>query len=416
MIPQRTIIIEASEYIFNFFKEKLAHEFVYHNFQHTYETVEACKLLSKGYNLEKNEYENLLLAAWFHDSGYVYTYKGHEEKSIEIVRNFLTSNDYPLADIQEVELCILATKRNQTPTNLISQILCDADISQIGDRSFFIKSDLLKAEWESFGIRNCNIIEWAQTQLDFLQSANFHTQEAQKLYGEQLQKNIQEQRQKLLKVEKKRDKKKFNLKKSKAQPKRGIETMFRSIYRSHINLSSIADSKANMMINIHSLIISITLTLVGAKFSIFGTSFKQNQIIIYPIICLLLTSLFSIIFSILSAKPKVTKAITSLEELKKHEASVLFFGNFTRVPIEEFEKEIRYLMKDEQLLYGNMIKDLYYLGKVLRKKYRLLRISYIVFMYGLITTVMVAIFVVIYLKHADDYWQNTSLLLSQWLM
>lgn len=415
MISQKNIIVEASEYIFTFFKEKLADEFVYHNFQHTYETVEACKLLSKAYDLNKNDYENLLLAAWFHDSGYVYTYNGHEDKSIEIARSFLESNKYPASDIKEIERCILATKRSESPKNLISQILCDADISQIGDRSFFIKSELLRAEWENFEIRNCNTFEWAQTQLNFLLSANFHTQEAQKIYGEQLQKNIQEQRQKLLKVEKKIDKKKYNLKKSKAQPKRGIETMFRSIYRSHINLSSIADSKANMMINIHSLIISITLTLVGAKFSIFGTSFQQNQIIIYPIICLLLTSLFSIIFAILSAKPKVTKAITNLEELKTHEASILFFGNYTRVPIDEFEKEIRSLMKNEELLYGNMIKDLYYLGKVLRKKYKLLRATYIVFMYGLIITVLVTVFVIIYLKHADDYWQNTTALTNQWL-
>lgn len=406
MNPQRSILVEASEYIFNLFKEKLAHEYVYHNFQHTFETVETCKILAKAYNLEKKDYEILLLAAWFHDSGYVYTYEGHENKSKDIARKFLKTQNYPEDQIEEITTCIEATKRENPPRELTSQILCDADIAQIGERSFFIKSDLLKAEWESFGIRNCNVVQWAQTQLDFLLSASFHTQEAQRLYGEQHQKNIQEQRQKLLKVERKKEKKKKNLKKSKAQPKRGIETMFRSIYRSHVNLSSVADSKANMMINIHSLIISITLTLVGAKFSIFGTSFKQNQIIIFPIICLLLTSLFSIIFSILSAKPKVTKAITSIEELKSNEASILFFGNYTRVNIEEFEKEIRFLMKDEDLLYGNMIKDLYYLGKVLRKKYRLLRISYIVFMYGLILTVMVTIFVVIYLKHVDDYWQT----------
>ena len=170
--------------------------------------------------------------------------------------------------------------------------------------------------------------------------------------------------------------------------------MFRSLYKSHINFSAIADSKANMMINIHSLIISITLTLVSAKFSIFGSGLQQNQMIILPVICLLLTSLCSIIFAILSAKPKVTKAIASIEEFKANDASILFFGNYTRISISDFEEEVRTLMKEEDLLYGNMIKDLYYLGKVLRKKYRLLRMSYLVFMIGLIITVLSAVVVV----------------------
>jgi hypothetical protein len=404
-----TILDEASEFIFGLFKERLSHDYVYHNYQHTFETVAVAERLGKECQVPVHEMEILLLSAWFHDAGYINQYKGHEDLSIEIVKEFLQNRNYPRQYIQEVIDCIDATRRNSRPVKLIHQILCDADIIQIGEESFFLKSDLLKAEWENLNIRACDDLEWEKTQLDFLTSSHFHTHAAQRIYGLQHQKNIQEQRVKLHKLRKKSDKKKKEAKESKAQPKRGIETMFRNLYRGHIELSSIADSKANMMINIHSLIISITLTLVGAKFSIFGTSFKQNQIIIFPIIALLLTSLFSIIFAILSAKPKVTKKITSIPELKENNASILFFGNYTRVSITEFEEEIVSLMKDEDLLYGNMVKDLYYLGKVLRKKYRMLRISYTVFMFGLIFTVLITTFVVIYLKHADDYWPKKTL-------
>jgi hypothetical protein len=155
------------------------------------------------------------------------------------------------------------------------------------------------------------------------------------------------------------------------------------------------------MISINSLIISITLTLVGAKLSLLGTSFKQNQIVIYPIIALLLTSLAAIIFAILSAKPKVSHGVANLQELKNENLSILFFGNFTKINLGEFENEMRLLMKSEGELYGNMIKDLYYLGKVLSIKYRLIKISYIVFMIGLIFTVLLTVFVVIYLKRTD---------------
>lgn len=401
MAEQKNSLEEVSLYIFDLFKENLSHEYVYHNYQHTLETVEACSKISKGYTvISDEEREALLLAAWFHDTGYIHTYKGHEEKSKEIAKDYLQKKGLDEKKMALVLECIDSTKRGSQPARLICKILADADIVSIGEESFFAKSDLLRTEWENFEIRFCSEIEWAQTQLDFLQSANFHTQEAQKLYGEQLQRNIQEQRRRLQRLEKKKKRKKKEKSKIKAEPKRGIETMFRSIYRSHINLSSIADNKANMMISINSLIISITITLVGAKLSLLGASFQQNQIVIYPIITLLITSLGAIIFAILSAKPTVTQK-GNLEEIKRKKVSILFFGNYSKIGVDEFEFEMRELMKSEEELYGNMIRDLYFLGKVLSKKYHLIKISYIIFMVGLIFTVLVTVWVVVYLKSID---------------
>lgn len=401
MENNETIVEEANKYVFYLFKEKLSADFVFHNYQHTLETVEACKILSKGYDLTADEIEILLLAAWLHDTGYAIQYHNHEEKSKEIAKDFLGEKKYPPQKIEEVLNCIDATRREGAPPSLLEQILCDADIINIGEKSFFTKSDLLRAEWEAFKYRVCDEEEWAKSQMNFLLSTHFHTREAQRIYGEQLLNNIQEQREKLKRKLKKQNKKKKEVTKSKAQPKRGIETMFRSLYHSHINLSSMADSKANMMISINSLIISITLTLVGAKVSLLGTSFKQNQIVIYPIITLLLTSLGSIIFAILSAKPNVTSKITSIDEIKEKNVSVLFFGNYSHLKRGDFENEITEIMKNEDKLYGNMIRDLYYLGKVLSKKYHLIRWAYTVFMIGLILTVLTTIFVITYLKETD---------------
>lgn len=403
MVEQKKILEEVGAYIFDLFKEKLSHDYVYHSYQHTQETVDACLKIAQGYKeLQDEDLEVLLIAAWFHDTGYIHTYKGHEDKSIEIAADYLKRKNYDKVKLQRVLECIEATKRNSPRNSLLTKIMADADISSVGEASFFTKADLLKAEWEKFKIRFCSEIEWAETQLQFLESVNFHTQEAQRIYGEQQQRNILEQRKKLQKLKKKKEKKNNEKSKIKAEPRRGIETMFRSLYMSHINLSSIADSKANMMISINSLIISITLTLVGAKLSLLGTSFKENQIVIYPIISLLITSLFAIIFAILSAKPKVTQKMNHLEEIKKKNVSILFFGNYSNIQLEEFEGQIRELMKSENDLYGNMIKDLYYLGKVLARKYRLISISYLIFMFGLIITVLVTVWVVVYLKKTDN--------------
>ncbi|MFN6944133.1 MAG: Pycsar system effector family protein [Cytophagaceae bacterium] len=389
---------EVNAYVFDLYKNHLSQDFVFHNYQHTLETVEACKKLLKGYEVSESDVEILILAAWFHDTGYIHDYKKHEQKSFELAENYLKERNYPKEKLARILTLIAATERGKEPENLLSEILVDADLSNVGSTTFFSKSDLLRAEWENLGIVSCDDVEWEKSQLTFLSSVHFHTQYAQELYGSQLTLNIQEQRQKLQKLEKKQGKELEDKDRIKAQPKRGIETMFRSVYRNHINLSSIADNKANMMISINSLIISITLTIVGAKFSIFGASFSEDQKVIFPIICLLLTSLTAIIFAILSAKPKVTSNVRSLDELYQTKSSILFFGNFTNVSLPEFEEEMIGLMRSEDKLYGNMIKDLYFLGKVLKKKYRLLSLSYLSFMIGLIITVVVAIYVVIQIR------------------
>ncbi|WMJ71771.1 DUF5706 domain-containing protein [Cytophagaceae bacterium ABcell3] len=396
--PRGSFFEEVNEYVFELFKNQLSPEYVYHNYQHTFETVEACRKLSEGYELSEDEEEILFLAAWFHDTGYTQGFKNHEDKSASIAEHWLRGKGYPEEKIRMVVRTIMYTARKKRPQDLISQILLDADLINIGQKSFFTKSELLRAEWEKLDVLHCSDVEWEHNQLEFLLSAHFHTQYAHELFGKQLSYNIQEQRQKLQKQEKKQDKEQEVREKIKAQPKRGIETMFRSVYRNHINLSSIADNKANMMISINSLIISITLTIVGAKFSFFGASFSEDQKVIFPIISLLLTSLAAIIFAILSAKPKVTTNLESLDELNKAHTSILFFGNFTKVKLAEFETEMLDLMKNEDKLYGNMIKDLYYLGKVLKKKYRMLGVSYMSFMVGLIITVLIAIYVVIAIR------------------
>jgi predicted metal-dependent HD superfamily phosphohydrolase len=393
------IIIEAAgKYVFDFLKENLSHDFVYHNYNHTAETVEACKILAAGNELSEQQHMVLLLAAWFHDTGYTQAYRGHEDKSKEIARVFLTGNGYDELTIGEICACIDATKRTSPPENILACILCDADIINCGEKTFFSKSELLRTEWETFKIQYFNEEEWALTQLNYLLKVNFHTREAQNAFGEQLLLNVQEQRNIVKKIIKKKNKKKKARSESKAQPKRGIETMFRSVYGSHINLSSIADSKANMMISINSLIISVTLTLLGAKVSLLGTSFKENHTVIYPTISLLLTSLTSIIFGILSAKPKISHKITTVEELLDKKASVLFFGNFSHLKMEDFEYQIKDIMKNEESLYGNMTRDIYSLGKVLYNKYRLLTYSYVSFLIGIIFTVLLTIGIAIYLK------------------
>ena len=119
---------------------------------------------------------------------------------------------------------------------------------------------------------------------------------------------------------------------------------------------------------------------------------NENPELMVPTLMLALTCIATIVFAILSTRPKVTSARYTREEIKKNRVNLLFFGNFYGMKQEDFEWGMRELMNDRELLYGTMIKDLYYLGQVLGKKYSFLRISYNIFLYGMVISVAAFIY------------------------
>lgn len=166
-------------------------------------------------------------------------------------------------------------------------------------------------------------------------------------------------------------------KKSKLGSSRGIETMFRTSYRVNMDLSSLADTKANIMISINGLMMSVLLGAIASKID-------ANPWLAHPTTILLLGCLSSLIFAVLAAIPRVQREPVTLEQVRTNMANILFFGNFSNMQKQEFLTGMKELMQNTDSLYHNMILDLYGLGLVLNKKYRFLRISYTIFMVGLI--------------------------------
>ncbi len=170
-------------------------------------------------------------------------------------------------------------------------------------------------------------------------------------------------------------------KKGKPQSTRGVETMFRTSYRTHLDLSNLADNKANIMISINGIIISIL-------FAAFYPNLVQSRFLLIPPGVLLVFCLLSLVYAVLAARPRVTLRKATLDEIRKGEANILFFGTFTTLPEEDFVEGMEELIKDPERAYRNMIRDIYGLGSVLETKYHLLRTSYTLFMIGLIAGVL----------------------------
>jgi len=160
--------------------------------------------------------------------------------------------------------------------------------------------------------------------------------------------------------------------------------MFRSLYRVHMDLSSLADTKANIMISINGIIISIIVAAISPKMD-------TNPWLLIPTMILLVGSLVSIVYAILAARPRVNEKDFPEHGTSNRKASVLFFGQYSSMTEEEFVDDMTELMMDKNALYLNMIRDIYGIGRVLSRKFSLLRTSYAVFMVGLVIGISVFI-------------------------
>lgn len=372
-------------------------QYVYHTIAHTRDVVDTAGQLCELEGITAEQEEIVLLSCWFHDVGYAKTYDRHEEESVRLAREYLATHEYDHQMIERISDCIMSTKVPQHPVTVEARIVCDADLSHLGKKGFIARSKLLKQEIEYIHNEILDEASWYARTLSFLENHVFHTASARKLFDKRKQKNRQKVKELLNDIPKPAkpetqspQQTEKELKKSLKEkiPERGIETMFRVTSRNHMELSAIADNKANLMISVNAIIISVVV-------SIFLRSFDEFPQFIIPTIILVVVCVATIIFATLSTRPKVTSGRFTAEDIHNKQANLLFFGNFHRMNLSDFEWGMNEMMNDREYLYGSMIKDIYFLGKVLGMKYRYLRISYTVFMYGLIFAVCSYISVII---------------------
>lgn len=391
-----SIIQEAEKYVTNLIQETYKPIFTYHNLEHTQKVVKHAIKIASEINLSEEDTEILILSAWFHDSGYYEDFTKHEEISANKARKFLENKQYPNEKILKIEHAILNTKiPHPASDNLICNALCDADLHHFASKNYLKSSEKLREEKSNLYQHEIPPKAYWEQTLKFLQDHQYKTKYGKKVYAKKKEANYQKVVEKLGNFQQKEIKKlsetvskleRQNLKLK--APQRGIETMFKVTARNQINLSSIADKKANLMISVNSIIIS-------AIFFIFKNIMDVPHFII-PCITLLIVCLITITYSVMATRPIVTSGKFSEEDVKKKRVNLLFFGNFHSMELHDYSKALKGMMTDYDELYDSLIRDQYFLGKVLGKKYKYLRISYTIFMYGLIFSVMTFILAAIY--------------------
>jgi len=405
---------KIQEHVQALFQAQKDKTFIYHNLDHTQNVVKAASQIANHYQLNEKDFFIVTTAAWFHDAGYFSDFKNHEAKGGDMATVFLRNNFIDEETVQAVVNCILATRIPQSPKNKLEEIVCDADLFHLGTDDFAEKNKLMRKETEAKKGVKISKDEWRKGTILLFEMHNYFTDYCQLLLNDKKQENLERLRSKAREKDPRADSNaakpenakqpekkepppiiplvndgpatpEAEQKKKKDEktrrPDRGIETMFRITSGNNQRLSDMADNKAHIMITVNSIILSAIISLLLRKL-------QEYDFLRYPTYLILIICVLTIIFSILATRPSIPSGRFSQADIEEKKVNLLFFGNFYRMNLEDYSSGMLQVMNDRDFLYGTLIKDVYSQGVVLGRKFRLLRIAYNIFMYGLIASVI----------------------------
>lgn len=386
------LIVEAENYVSALLGEKLPENFIFHHFHHALSVKEYAEVIGEHAGLSAGEMNILRLCALFHDIGYVNSFEHCHEESIALASAFLAGHEVDRQTIEHVSETIRATRRPQSPGDKIAEVLCDADLMFIATENGIEQFDLLYDETAMVSPVRCKRPVFEKQWIDFFTTHSYFTEYGRTALQPKKEAAVRRLSDRIIRRKQIDDKKEAPEKKS-ISYSRGVETMFRITARNQINLNSIADNKSNILISVNAIIISIIITMLA------GNIGNMSQDIL-PILVFLVICLVTIIIAILSTRPNIVTTRFTEEDIKKKTVDLIFFGNFIKLNYDDYLKDVKEMMKDEEHVYATLIKNQYSLGKILSKKFRLVRIAYNVFMVGIILTVVVFLLNFLLTNHA----------------
>lgn len=384
----KNIVDKVEAYAKTILENDIPDQYVYHDHYHTERVVEAAQTIGKECGFDENDIELLTVAAWFHDTGYNQGCSNHESAGVHIARAFLEKESYPEDKINKVEGCIKATKMPQNPTNSLEEVLCDADLHHLACEDYQKMAAKMHKEIEHMKGHSIEDEDWNEMNYQFFKDHEFFT-----TYGKTVLEPIKDRNLQTIKKaykKKKKDSKYVAELEAKIvklegkvllKPDRGVETMFRTTSKNHLELSGMADNKANIMISVNTIILSVVVSVLIRKLN-------EYPNLVIPTIMLVVVCLTAIVLAILATRPNVSSGVFTDDDVLGRKTNLLFFGNFHKMKLDRYDWAMKEMMKDAEYLYGSMIKDIYFLGVVLGKKYKLLRLCYTTFMIGFVLSII----------------------------
>src|SRR5450432_968031 len=189
---------KIEEYVTGLFEQMHEPNLVFHNLEHTQDVVKRTKEIAGHYKVTEDEMLILFTAAWFHDTGHLFTEPSkHEEMSCEIMKKFMTGKVDDEKIIDEVAACILSTKFPRNPKNLLQEIICDADTYHLGTKEF---KETNKRALQEYLLRSgsSDTSKFNEDTIKMLEAHHFYTDYAKELLNERKIKNMKKLQKKIV--------------------------------------------------------------------------------------------------------------------------------------------------------------------------------------------------------------------------
>ncbi|MEO8109045.1 MAG: Pycsar system effector family protein [Ginsengibacter sp.] len=393
------LLNEGAAFISKYVRKHDNPKLLYHNLFHTQNVVAVASQIAKHSSLKEDELFIVNAAAWFLYVGWYKDALHPEEAGAEMASEFFRNAGVENETIESIKKCILGTITGSVPGTLLASIICDADSFYLGTENFSGYNKLKRKEAELLDHPSIDKNEWKRNTIIMLERHEYYTEYCKARLNTTKQQNLNKLKKKnpLLSLtadtiasilEDKVDVNNFDkelekLKESKTNSAdRTIETMFRNTSANSQRLSVQADSKAHILISVNTILIPLVLAVFVAK----NNAYPKLPIV--PVAMLLLVNLVTIIFSVLATRPNVSERKFSEGDYRDNKVNLLFFGNFFAMNFDTYCNFMLHVMSDKQSLYIIMLRNIYEQGIVLGKKYKMLKIAYNVFMYGLVVSVI----------------------------
>lgn len=380
-MPHSNIYKRIEQHVIDLFHMHHPPHLVLHDLEHTQNVVKKTTEIAGHYQLTEDDMTVLFIASWFHDTGYLTgPPDGHEQRSADLMRSFVQDLGVSQELIDKAAGCIMATKSPRDPEGLLEEIICDADTYQFGNKKEF-KITNKHAFEEALHFSGMMLTRYAfdEGTLHMLEKHTFYTSYCRDLLNK-TKKEIMKKVKKRLEKDSEDESLVQEITEKEGTTK-GMQTMLRLTSSNHIQLSEMADSKANILISVNAIIISVILSVLLRKL-------QTDPYLTIPTMVFLTFSVVTIVVAILATRPKVNTGTFADEDVVNKKTNLLFFGNFHKMSQMQYENAMRIMMKDSDYLYSSIIQDIFHLGQVLGKKYKLIRLAYNIFMFGIIISVI----------------------------
>lgn len=376
-------IAKVEDFVIHDLTNNLDGRYTFHNLERAKDLVSKTLEILESYD-KKIDKESTRLASWFLYSGFTKDHDNHVNHSINIAESFLSQTNFKEEKIIKVSALIKAAWDGDEPTSTEAKILKDARTAYFGSEDLIELIELQRLELQNFEKDTPKSGKFRKGFINKLNGEHqFYTEYALKNWNKQKEENAINLVGKSLKAEKTKKKEKLKVKLKNQSPERAIQSLYRTQLRNHLKLSDIADTKANILLSVNAIIISLLLANLIPKL---GT--PNNSYLIYPTVIFIVFSIASMIMSVLATRPKINNEELIDNDLNSENTNFLFFGNFHALALPDFKQKMREIIKSKESIYDSLTMDLYYLGLVLKKKYQLLRRTYTVFIIGVVLSVI----------------------------